>query len=130
METKSERPQNKHLKPCKPGETHNPNGRPRKLTRHIIEEWKSQGIEPITAAQVKDAYEQLMNLKESELQTIINNKDLPMFIRITAKEMLKQKGFEIIERMVDRAQGKAKQSTDVTSGGQPIQAITGYIIKE
>lgn len=22
------RPQNKHLKPCKPGETHNPNGRP------------------------------------------------------------------------------------------------------
>jgi hypothetical protein len=28
-ENKVVRPQNRHLKPCKPGETHNPNGRPK-----------------------------------------------------------------------------------------------------
>lgn len=28
VEIKVDRPQNKHLKPCKPGETHNPDGRP------------------------------------------------------------------------------------------------------
>lgn len=45
---------------------------------------------------------QMLQLEEKELKAIVEDKDRPMLIRILAKNMLGGKGFEIIEKMLDR----------------------------
>jgi hypothetical protein len=100
------------------GESGNPNGRPRKLVADVINDLKAKGITPVKPHQIIEAYEALLNSPEEDIVATVNNKDLPYFIRLVASAMTsKGKGFEIIERMIDRAHGKATFKADVTSGG-------------
>lgn len=103
--------------PFKPGESGNPKGRPPRLLRHVLEEWKAKGYEPVSKAQIREAYEMLINLNEDELKEAAINKKSPMIVRIVAKGMLAGKGFEVAERMIDRAHGKAVSQNDVNLKG-------------
>lgn len=50
----------------------------------------------------------LLQLSEKELRDMVAKQEKPMLVRILAKAMLSWKGFDIIEKMLDRGIGKAK----------------------
>jgi len=101
-------------------------GRPPKLLSTITAELKAKGYERATANQVADAFETLMNVPEDELRKMVNEGKSPMSLRIVGKAMLTAKGWEVLQAMLDRAHGKAKQAIDHTSGGDklPIPIVT------
>ena len=92
----------------------NRKGRPRRLVSSIIQDLKEKGIVQVKATDIVEAFEMLFNLESKEIAEIANNDSNPYFIRRVAKEMLSGKGFDIIERMIDRVHGKPKQATEIT----------------
>lgn len=106
------------------GKSGNPNGRPKKLVSHLNAELQAEGYEVVTTVQVKDCYLTLVNLPESRLQAIATNEtDYPFLYRLVARELLGNKGADMLERLLDRGHGKAKNTTDITTGGQPIRGF-------
>jgi hypothetical protein len=69
---------------------------------------------------VADAFETLLNVTHEDLVKMGQDPKSPMSLRIVAKGMLNAKGWEVLQAMLDRAHGKAKQSTDITTGGERI----------
>lgn len=112
-QVKRKRPKNAHIGEFKKGVSGNPKGRPPKLLRHIIDELKEKGYEAVSPSQVTDGYQLLFNLPMKQIAHYVNDDASPMFLRIIAKAMVGGKGPEMLERMLDRANGKAKQSVDV-----------------
>lgn len=102
------------------GETANPNGRPRKTINSVNKELEEQGIKPATANEIKDIYLRLINMEMAELKILVEDLKQPALIRIVGKKILSDKGFDIIDKMLDRAIGKAQQAVDVTTNGKEI----------
>ena len=102
-----------NLRPFPKGKSGNPKGRPRKLISSMLIEMKAQGIEAVKPSQIADTYEMLFNLTIEEVKEKAMDEKCPIFVRIIAKAMLSGKGTEMIEKMLDRAHGKAKQSMDL-----------------
>jgi len=93
-------------------------GRPRKLVGEVLKQMGEDGIQPVKPRDVIDMYEHLLNLSEADIVAMVNDKDTPYFVRLVAAAMTsKGRGFEIVERIIDRAHGRPKQPTDITSGG-------------
>jgi hypothetical protein len=97
----------------KPGQSGNPKGRPKTLVNELIKELKEEGYERVSPSQIVDVYELLFNLNEEKIRDIIADKKCSMLVRIIGKAMLSNKGTEMLERMLDRAHGKAKQNINV-----------------
>jgi len=102
------------------GETANPNGRPRKTINSVNKELEEQGIKPATANEIKDIYLRLINMEMAELKSLVEDLKQPALIRIVGKKILSDKGFDIIDKMLDRAIGKAQQAVDVTTNGKEL----------
>ena len=102
------------------GETANPNGRPRKTINSVNKELEEQGIKPATANEIKDIYLRLINMEIAELKKLVEDLKQPALIRIVGKKILSDKGFDIIDKMLDRAIGKAQQAVDVTTNGKEL----------
>mgnify|MGYP007001839340 FL=1 len=102
------------------GETANPNGRPRKTINSVNKELEEQGIKPATANEIKDIYLRLINMEMAELKKLVEDLKQPALIRIVGKKILSDKGFDIIDKMLDRAIGKAQQAVDVTTNGKEL----------
>ena len=100
------------------GESGNPAGPPPRLLSTITAELKAKGYERATANQVADAFETLMNVPQDELAKMVKDEKAPMSLRIVGKAMLTAKGWEVLQAMLDRAHGKAKQAVDLTTGGE------------
>ena len=103
-----------NLTPFKKGESGNPNGRPKKLVSSILAELKEEG-ELVTRSLVEQTYQVLMSLTQEQLTRIAKDEKQPMINRIVSKEMLSKKGFDIIEKMMDRANGKALQLKEINT---------------
>ena len=117
-----------NLKPCKKGETNNPNGRPKKLVNAILEQLKKEGAEEITAQMVNGAISTMLSLTPNQILAISNNKeDYPIIIFQVARGLASKKGFEVFEKLLDRVHGKAIQKTevknDITSKGEKLNGI-------
>ena len=95
----------------------NRNGRPRKMIADVIAELENQGIKPATKIDIQDIYMRLINIEIPELEKIVKDGEQPVLVRIVGKNVLSGKGFDIIEKMLDRSIGKAEQKTDITTGG-------------
>lgn len=95
------------------GTSGNPKGRPKKFVSKVLDEIKKDG-ENVTRKMVTEIYQVLMSQTEEQLKTITGHKELPMMYRIIAKELLSKKGFDIIEKMLDRANGKPTQVQEVS----------------
>lgn len=95
------------------GETANPNGRPRKTISSVNKELEEQGIKPTTANEIKDIYLRLVNMEMTELKALVEESKQPALIRIVGKKILSEKGFDIIEKMLDRSLGKPNQSVEI-----------------
>lgn len=112
-----------NLIPFEKGKSGNPNGRPKKLISHINEELKLQGYDPVKNANIKDAYLTLIQLPYDEIKSIANPKekeDYPFLFKLVAKELIGKRGFEMLEKLLDRSLGKPTQKSDVTTKGKPL----------
>lgn len=109
------------------GKSGNPKGRPPKLLSDLMKDLKAKGYEQVTSGQIVEAYETLFGLDEVTLKAVTANKELPMVSRIVAKAMLSTRGFEILERMLDRAQGRPKQSIDADVTGAINVALVEFL---
>ena len=116
MARKGGTPEN--LIPIKKGERLNPNGRPRKLITDVIKQLEELGIKPATKPDIQDIYMRLINVEIPELEQIVKDSTQPVLVRIVGKSVLSGKGFDIIEKMLDRSIGKAMNSIDVNANVQ------------
>lgn len=105
-------PQNIEPHKFKKGQTGNPKGRPPKLFSRLITELQEAGYERVSANMIVEGYEYLLSLDEVKIKAIVEDKEQPMSLRIIARAMLGKDGYEILEKMLDRAHGKAKQKLE------------------
>jgi len=101
-----------NLTPWEKGKSGNPNGRPKGLVSSILATLKEEG-ELVTKKLVTETYQVFLSLPKEVLRKIEKDKSQPMINRIIAENMLSDKGFEIIEKMIDRANGKPTQTQEV-----------------
>ena len=105
----------KNLKPFKKGQSGNPKGRPKKLVTKILDELKVKG-EVVTSNTVTQVFKVFLSLTLKEVVEISKNKSYPIIYTLTAKAIIKD-GFEVIEKLLDRANGRPtqmnKQSIDM-----------------
>ena len=109
-------------------ETNQPANRGRKarVFSQLSKDWSARGIERATPEAVKEAFEYLLALHLGEVKDIAGKvedeaNDMPMVVRLAAKELLGKKALEILREMLDRAHGKSKQQTELTgANGGPL----------
>ena len=68
------------------------------------------------ASNVVEAYEILLGLDKAELRIAAKDDKLPVIVSIVAMHMLTAKGNDMLERMLDRAHGKPKQTIEHGGG--------------
>lgn len=94
------------------GQSGNPNGRPKKMVSSVIKKLRDDGFEEVSREQVRSVYMHLLNLTMKDLKNIINSEDQPALLKIVSKAILSKEGFEVIEKILDRAIGKAVQQIE------------------
>lgn len=97
-------------------------GRKPKIFSQIAKEFKARGIEPATPEAVKEAYEYILALTLLEVLEIAGTpkdetNNYPMLVRLVAQEVTGKRKREMLNDMLDRAHGKARQSTDMNVSG-------------
>ena len=95
-------------------------GKNGKMTCDVIISLKENGITAVTKNEVKEIFLMLINLTTLQLEQLTNDEEQPALISFVAKEIIKGKGFDVIERMLDRSIGKPDQKTDSTINVQSI----------
>jgi len=94
-------------------------GRKARVFSQLAKEWKERGIEQATPEAVKEAFQYVLALHLLDVKDISGKiedetNDMPMVVRLAAKELLGKKSLEILREMLDRAHGKSRQNVDVT----------------
>lgn len=92
-------------------------GRKPKVFSQLSKEWQERGIERATPQAVAEAFEYVLALHALDVREIAGDakdetNDMPMVVRLAAKELLGRRSLEILREMLDRAHGKAKQSVE------------------
>lgn len=95
----------------------NPKWSPLKGIALCNAELEKQGIVPATKAEIEANYMAMVNIDEATLDKIALDMTKPMLTRIVARNMKSGKGFDVIERMIDRAHGKAVQKEEIKHTG-------------
>jgi hypothetical protein len=90
----------------------NRKGQPKKWIALVNSELAEAWYKPATKQDIEANYMAMLQLWQDKLTELANNKDKPMLVRIIAKNMLWGKGFDIIEKMLDRWIGKAVQKME------------------
>ena len=103
----------------------NKNGYTRRTTIAILREMKSRGYNELTKEDVKAMYLTMIDMPREELEEIRTDDNAAVFTRIVAESLLSGRGYEILEKMLDRAIGKPTQelSADITSNGQTLGVV-------
>ena len=119
---------NKNIKPedgvqFKPGESGNPAGRPPKLLNQLNNELKEQGYKPLKESQIIEAYLLLLNMKRGDIKKLAKSGEVPAIFEIAAKGIGGKRGLDAVEKLLERAIGKAQQRADITSKGEKINDI-------
>lgn len=69
---------------------------------------REEGLERVSAAEVEEVMETLLNCTNEELKSTSKEDSLPYLVRIIAKELLSNKrGWAVLNDVLDRAHGKA-----------------------
>lgn len=85
-------------------------GRPKSALRRLLDEWNEKGRGKVSKADIDLAYLTALEMDEDEMKRVATDKIAPMLVRIACRQLLKDRGFEIMERMLDRAHGQAEQT--------------------
>lgn len=113
-----------NLKPCKPGETHNPNGRPKKLVNAIksIPKDMQEKVYAVLAFALtlpdETAAKEYLKQQEGELGKY------GFVLQVAVKQLCKDGwGFSALMDILDRLYGRPKQATEITASGEGITII-------
>jgi len=101
----------------------NPYGRPTKLVSQVLKDLKEAGAEAVSPSQVSDVITVLLNLPVEMVRKIAEDKRLPILIQRTARRFAgsSDKDWDwVLSNNLDRAHGKSKSSTDITTNGKDI----------
>ena len=110
-------------KPFKKGDKRiNRKGRPKKLIGTVNEELEEKGFKEATKQEIISCYLRLINVGVPELEKMSKNRQHPALVRIVSENIISGKGFDIIERMLDRGVGRPEQKTDFTSKGEKLSS--------
>jgi len=112
----------------KKGVVTNPHGRQKRSISSVVEEFKAQGYAIPTAIDIAEVYKAILAIDEEGLKVCIGDKSQPMLVRIVARNILGGKGFDIIERMLDRSIGKAAQAIELSGQVKGAEPLTVEII--
>ena len=100
-----------------PGETGNPNGRPKKLVSSLIAQLKEEGYEGVTNGQISDVISLLLNLEKDRVKQLAEDANQPIYVQRISRRLVTATDKEIgdfIDKQLDRAHGKPKQAMEHT----------------
>lgn len=95
-------------------------GASRKSISSVTKDLKEKGYEVAKKSDIVNCYLTLVNIDLTQLKLMVSDDSQPAMIRVVGKAILSGKGFDVIEKVLDRGIGKAQNSTDITTGGEPI----------
>jgi hypothetical protein len=130
MARKVKQPHGGSITLAEKGDVLNPKGPTPKILSTVVKELKQAGYTRVGPSAVLDAFETLLDVPEDVLRELVNDKTKPMSLRIVAKSMLTAKGWEVLQAMLDRAHGKAKQQMDLTTAGDKLSGSSIHITRE
>ena len=90
----------------------NRKGRPRKWISLVNKQLKELWYEPATKQDIEENYLQILQLNSEELAKMLNDKDQPILVKVIIQNIMSEKGFDVIEKMLDRWIWKAVQKTE------------------
>jgi hypothetical protein len=80
----------------------NKKGRPPLLLHEIAKDLKERGYKTASPKTVAELYKMFFNLSEDDLREYAEAEDAPMMAKIVAKSLISQKGFDVMETMIER----------------------------
>jgi len=93
----------------------NRTGANRRTIGKVNKELEDSGITEATPNEIKSCYLRLINNTIPELTKLIKDETQPALVRIVGKAIIQGKGLDIIEKVLDRAIGKAVQQIEQTN---------------
>lgn len=113
-----------NLRPCKPGETHNPNGRPKKLVnviKRIPKDMQEKVYDVLAFALTlpdETSAKKYLESQQGELG------QYGFVLQIAIKQLLKEGwGWSALMDIMDRLYGKPKMSADITATGDGLTIV-------
>ena len=113
-----------NLRPCKPGETHNPNGRPKKLVnviKKIPKDMQEKVYDVLAFALTlpdETSAKKYLESQQGELG------QYGFVLQIAIKQLLKDGwGWSALMDIMDRLYGKPKVSADITATGDGLTIV-------
>lgn len=113
-----------NLRPCKPGETHNPNGRPKKLVnviKKIPKDMQEKVYDVLAFALTlpdETTAKKYLESRQGELG------QYGFVLQIAIKQLLKEGwGWSALMDIMDRLYGKPKMSADITATGDGLTIV-------
>ena len=113
-----------NLRPCKPGETHNPNGRPKKLVnviKKIPKDMQEKVYDVLAFALTlpdETSAKKYLESHQGELG------QYGFVLQIAIKQLLKEGwGWSALMDIMDRLYGKPKMSADITATGDGLTIV-------
>ena len=113
-----------NLRPCKPGETHNPNGRPKKLVnvlKKIPKDMQEKVYDVLAFALTlpdETSAKKYLESQQGELG------QYGFVLQIAIKQLLKDGwGWSALMDIMDRHYGKPKMSADITATGDGLTIV-------
>ena len=113
-----------NLRPCKPGETHNPNGRPKKLVnviKKIPKDMQEKVYDVLAFALTlpdETSAKKYLESQQGELG------QYGFVLQIAIKQLLKDGwGWNALMDIMDRLYGKPKMSADITATGEGLTIV-------
>lgn len=91
----------------------NRGGRPRKQLSIILSEVQELGYKRPSDSEIVEICWLMLSLSESELKRIESTEEFPMIMKIIASRLLSNKGFETVEKILDRIYGKTILSKNI-----------------
>lgn len=98
----------------------NRKGRPKKTVNSVLKELEELGSETVERDAIMELYLRLANSTEEELKEMVQDKNCTMLTRITIKNILGKKGFDIIEKFLINTLSKVDQNEGSSDVGTQI----------
>lgn len=91
----------------------NRTGLNRKLISIVNVNLENLGYKEATKNDIISCYLRLIQLTIPELESMVRDNSQPALVRIVGKEILSGKGFDVIEKILDRGIGKPTQNVEM-----------------
>lgn len=91
----------------------NRTGLNRKLISSVNVNLENLGYKEATKNDILSCYLRLIQLPIPELESMVRDNSQPALVRIVGKEILSGKGFDVIEKILDRGIGKPTQNVEM-----------------